>query len=471
MDGETQQTRRDNVSSDTTGGLVQRVDSLYTDGAGDHRSNPSISQADGNMFSVHSLATQGTSNSSKVHENSAAGNGELKTVVLKGQEPVTADFRPSQSARPNTTSVMTLEASPTVCAPVAKILPSESTSKKTLADDSRAAERKVNSNIERELQAEGKVSQVLSLSNDDDITFDNGSQEFVGAAYNTEKDKSNTGDKHLNQNKQPHSTESSLCSQTATITSTLKSPNEDNVTLNPNNESSEVNFQDLILDSIQADELPKQPADLGYTSEKVSPEARPEGDMVNDLNVLSSDEISSRWFSRDASEATESGLGISPSSNRSSMDMQNLKENPEDVNAMNIIDDKTELDQFSCNTIDNLQDEKPGLVTDDSMTEVKRVCDLETPIEFSESRNPESSSTEVKIIRSDNMNEQPGQINDNEDAMAEAVIKPDRAISSRNRPAPEGEDAGKSNCAVYFQTNAEQLCKNARSILLLQLTI
>ena len=394
--------------------------------------------------------------------NLSRGGGELKTEVLQGREPVTADI--SQIRSPQFTrhvsSYTTLEASPTLCAPpVIKKPPSTSERKDTEPHHSTRNEMASGSTGEtvdtcpKVLPGDETVTGEInsgceSLSQDDDLTLDNGSQ--IGVASTREND--------------------------------------------------DIMFRDLPLTSLETDTIQKQLIDSACSSEKASPEARQEFAHLDGLNTTSNAELST--------EVSESGLGMSASSSKDSIEMQNIEEIPKDekfesttelgqvpgssfdkppndisemVTEENVIvveqmqsicqvpdssldkppneisematkKDIIEEEQMqnTCQVPDSSLDKPPNEISEMATKEnvkeeekklMQSTCQVPEP-ELTENRGSDSSLTEVNDSNRVGSEEEMTQGNDEASGLAEWNMNED-SRSSIYRPAPEGEAAGK----------------------------
>ena len=362
--------------------------------------------------------------------NLSRGGGELKTEVLQGREPVTADIsqiRSPQSTR-HVSSYTTLEASPTLCAPpIIKKPPSTSESKVTEPHHSTRNEMAAGSTGEtvdtcpKVLLGNETVTGEInpgreSLSQDDDLTLDNGSQ--IGVASTREND--------------------------------------------------DIMFRDLPLTSLETDTIPKQLNDSACSSEIVSPGTRQESADLLGLNTISNAEL--------GTEVSESGLGMSASSSKDSIDMQNIEEIPKDEK----FESTTELGQVPdssldkppnevsevateenviveeqiqniCQVPDSSLDKPPNemseLVTEEDVIVVEQIQNIcQVPLELTENRDSDSSLTEVNEALNDSnrvgSEEEMAQGNDEAAGLAEGNMNEDNR-SSIYRLAPEGEAAGK----------------------------
>ena len=389
--------------------------------------------------------------------NSSRGGGELKTEVLQGREPVTADIsqvKSSQSARHSSSNTtVTLEASPTLCAPpVIKKPPLPSKCKVTEPHHSTSSEMASGSTGEKVdacpkvlLEDETVTGEINSgcdsLSQDDDLTLDNGSQ--IGVTNTRENDDHNTDNSQFKEDE--------------------LAQNEESATSIPN-VSPEKMFTDLSLRSLETDTIPKQLIDSGYSSET----ARLESAHLDHLNTTSNAEL--------GTEVSESGLGMSASLSKDSIDMQNIEEIPKDENTI-------ELGQVADSSLDKPPDEMSEMATEENVIEVEQMqntCQVHVPdsssdklsnemselvtkedvivveqmqntcqvpdLELTENRGSDSSLTEVNEALNDSnrvgSEEEMTQGNDEPAGFAEANMNED-SRSSIYRPAPEGEAAGK----------------------------
>ena len=412
--------------------------------------------------------------------NLSRGGGELKTEVLRGREPVTADIsqiRSPQSTR-HVSSYTTLEASPTLCAPpVIKKPPSTSESKVTEPHHSTRNEMAAGSTGEtvdtrpKVLHGNETVTGEInsgceSLSQDDDLTLDNGSQ--IGVANTRENN---------NQSKEDEQAQNGSATSIPNV-------------------SPEKMFTDLSLRSLETDTIPKQLNDSACGSEIVSPGTRQESAGLDGLNTISNAELDT--------EVSESGLGMSASSSKDSIDMQNIEDIPKDENTNgelgqvpdsssdkppndisematkeNVIEveqmqnrcqvpdsslDKppnemsemvTEEDvivveqmQNTCqvpdSSLDKLPNEMSEMATKEDVIEEEQMqstCQVPEP-ELTENRGSDSSLTEVNDSNRVGSEEEMTQGNDEAAGFTEGNMNED-SRSSIYRPAPEGEAAGK----------------------------
>ena len=409
------------------------------------RGGRSMSGANGPMAPVHSdtqsiiysRVSPGTQTSSvepprreesqrAQQNNLSRGGGELKTEVLQGREPVTADIsqiKSPQSAR-HFSSYTTLEASPTLCAPpVIKKPPSTSESKVTEPHHSTRNEMVSGSTGEtvdtcpKVLLGNETVTGEInpgreSLSQDDDLTLDNGSQ--IGVASTREND--------------------------------------------------DIMFRDLPLTSLETDTIPKQLIDSACSSEIVSPGTRQESAHLDGLNTISNAEL--------GTEVSESGLGMSASSSKDSIDMQNIEEIPKDENTIElgqvagscfdkppnemsematkenviVVERIQNICQVPDSSSDKLPNEMSELVTKEDVIEMEQnlmqsTCQVPEP-ELTKNRGSDSSLTEVNDSNRVGSEEEMAQGNDEAAGLAEGNMN-EESRSSIHRPAPEGEAAGK----------------------------
>ena len=358
--------------------------------------------------------------------NLPRGGGELKTEVLQGREPVTADI--SQTRSPQFTrhvsSYTTLEASPTLCAPpVIKKPPSTPERKDTEPHHSTRNEMASGSTGEtvdtcpKVLPGDEAVTGEInsgreSLSQDDDLTLDTGSQISVASTR----------------------------------------------------ENDDIMFRDLPLTSLETDTIPKQLIDSACSSEKASPEARQESADLDGPNTISNAEL--------GTEVSESGLGMSASSSKESINMQNIEEIPKDEKFESttelgqvpdssfdkppnevsevateenviVVEQIQNICQVPDSSLDKLPNEMSELVTKEDVIEEEQMQNTcQVPLELTENRDSDNSLTEVNDSNRVGSEEEMTQGNDKGAGLAEGNMN-EESRSSIHRPAPEGEAAGK----------------------------
>ena len=412
--------------------------------------------------------------------NSSSGCGELKTEVLQGREAVTADI--SQIPSPQSTrhvssyTTMTLEASPTLYAPpVIKKPPSTSESKVIVPHHSTHSE--MMSQVDtcpKVLPGDETVTGEInsgrdSLSQDDGLTLDYGSQIGVTRENDDQKtDDSQSKEDELAQNEEIP-----------------------NVLL-------EKMFTDLCRRFLETDNIPKQLMDSGYSSEIFCTKRRQKSAHLDHLNTMSNAEL--------ITEVSESGLNMSASPSKDSIDMQNIEEIPEDENTTEhgqvpdsssdkppneisematkkvVIEEEQkqnvcqvpdsssdkppneisematkkvvieeEQKQNACQvrngSLDKLPNEMSELVTKEDVKEEEQMqSTCQVSLELTENRDSDNSLTEVNEALNDSNRvgsvEEMTPGSDEATGLAEGNMNED-SRSSIYRPAPEGEAAGK----------------------------
>lgn len=261
--------------------LYQRIESIQVDGddsvlgTADGQHGQSAPQGSGSGSNAERAAASGQNNGSPRPQQtnaSAAGDGEpnttereLMTKELLGQKPVTLDLRKSPSPTPAAGFSMSLEASPTVSAPViAKTLLPPSGVGKTSTSSNRTDEEKTAKNdVHTEIgNAERLDNTCSSLTNDSDLTFDDG-----GTSQNVNDGATNQTEQKVlfNGNR-----EETLGNPQLNIANTQS---ENRVTDNEGqavSSSENADFQDLPLALLQAEMSPES----GYNSNLNTPEVK-----------------------------------------------------------------------------------------------------------------------------------------------------------------------------------------------------
>lgn len=231
----------------------------------------------------------------------------------------------------------------------------------------------------------------LSLSNDEDLTYDDGIRRSLRTV-------NETGTEEY-RNDYIESTEKSQERQS--VNAEIVQARNVNVKLGTNPRTDNNDFESLNFNSLQEETVPKGPFDSGYHTEASSPDKMQQSGQVENLETGLNNGLSSRSLSTDG----ESALGDSIGARRSSGDMQELKEIP------------------------------PGR----EMAEMKPAgrIDVNMHAEKLEKDNKkDASETMVKINNSSVSQERPQ--HDSTDNTSLKTVYDD----SSERPRPEGQDAG-----------------------------
>ena len=408
--------------------LVRRTESVQIDGDNDDSAGRPHTAATGSSIQRPLSSRPGASSSQAPQRRGteaplrggsqpAVHEKELLTKELHAGKPVTLNItaRPSPSRSPPMS--MSLEASPIVSSPViSKRLPppaqigqnvagSEENINNRNKNNSATAEAS-SSNLRTEIHAE----QNTSLTDDTDLTFDDGSRSFHLTTVEIQSNEAGNVNK-----------DNTVRNETVVDVRTQKKEVVKNET---DNDHSNAAFENLQLNSLQEDTLPKELIDSGYSTEKASPEKIPQ--PVASLASDPVNEISSRYLFSNSYNDNESGIGDSAGASRNSSDMEELKEKPDGEKLMKevavnpvadheiIVKENVSKIEVSVNTSAVSRDAE---AKEDSITELKRAA--------------------VCVGSHDN---QPSEVaRDREETDLKRVL-----IEISQRSEPDGEDAGKT---------------------------